>query len=88
MGLKEFNADLAAAKNLSFHGVSDVQKGDTEGELTFTYSHDRLKQDISIQVLAQGTLCSLFLSYPSQGMVTVTLTSSKTLTFIPNIPAS
>lgn len=58
MCLKDFNADVAQAKCASFDRVSDIRKGDCEGQLTFPYLPDT-SHPIEIQALVQSK-CRLF----------------------------
>lgn len=55
MALKAFNADVAAAKGPAAEGVDNVRRGDSEGELVFTYSHQELDKSMDIQALATST---------------------------------
>ncbi|KAM0345359.1 hypothetical protein ACHAPU_006520 [Fusarium lateritium] len=60
MGIKQFNLDLRAAIETAggFPYVSNLRKGDSDGELAFTYTHSNLPQDepqqppIDIQALS------------------------------------
>ncbi|KAF4453218.1 hypothetical protein F53441_4091 [Fusarium austroafricanum] len=78
MGLKEFNTDLRAAieATLEFPRVSDLRRGDSEGELAFAYTHspeNGVEQPpIDIQALSKDVD-----SYPSHPGFLV-FTSSET----------
>ncbi|KFA78929.1 hypothetical protein S40288_00592 [Stachybotrys chartarum IBT 40288] len=72
MVLKDFNADVAAAKGPAVQGVNNVRRGDSEGELVFTYSHQELDKSMDIQALATNVDC-----YPlSTGWMIFTSTDS------------
>lgn len=51
MGLRQFNLDLKAATTICHHGVTNIRKGDSDGEVAFRYTHDDL-DPIEIQALA------------------------------------
>ncbi|KAF9768936.1 hypothetical protein IL306_013704 [Fusarium sp. DS 682] len=57
MGLKQFNLDLRAAIEAvdSFDNVSNLRKGDSDGEIAFTYTHteNEAKFPIDIQALSK-----------------------------------
>ncbi|KAM0235421.1 hypothetical protein ACHAPO_005707 [Fusarium lateritium] len=55
MGIKQFNADVRAAigsGDLHFPCVSNLQKGDSDGEITFTYNPENEEAPIDIQALS------------------------------------
>ena len=54
MGVKDFLADLAEARATAFDNVSNIRKGDSDGEITFAYEHESLDAPLSLQVLATG----------------------------------
>ena len=59
---------VAADKALAGHipGVSSVKRGDSDGEIVITYSHEALPSSIHVQVIAQGkdhTACLLLLPF-------------------------
>ncbi|KPM39303.1 hypothetical protein AK830_g7249 [Neonectria ditissima] len=51
MGLKQFNLDIQAAKSIPCDKVSEVRRGDSDGEIVFTYTPENLPP-IEIQALA------------------------------------
>jgi ubiquitin-conjugating enzyme E2 Q len=51
MTLKQFNVDVAAAKLRKFEGVKNVHRGDSDGEVVFTFSHESFRGSIDVQVL-------------------------------------
>lgn len=60
MGLKEFNADLRAARSSKEAttaretvGIFDLERGDSDGQLGFQYTHGALSHPLSIQVVAK-----------------------------------
>ncbi|KAJ4269599.1 hypothetical protein NW762_001266 [Fusarium torreyae] len=54
MGVKQFNLDLKAAVEAagSLHRVSNLRKGDSDGEIAFTYTPDAELSPIDIQALS------------------------------------
>lgn len=62
MGQEQFNHDLAAAKKLEIEGVSKVRRGDSDGEVVFTWSPNDDTEPLDIQILILGTC-----HYPQQG---------------------
>ena len=54
MGFKEFKADLAKAESATFDRVSNLRKGDSEGDFAFSYAPENSTKPIEIQVLAQS----------------------------------
>ncbi|KAH0498571.1 hypothetical protein TgHK011_005822 [Trichoderma gracile] len=51
MGLEQFNQDLAASKKLEMNGVSKVRRGDSDGEVVFTWSPNDEAPPLDIQIL-------------------------------------
>ncbi|KAL7810971.1 hypothetical protein V8C44DRAFT_107921 [Trichoderma aethiopicum] len=51
MGQEQFNQDLAAAKKLEIEGVSKVRRGDSDGEVVFTWSPNDDTEPLDIQIL-------------------------------------
>ncbi|KAL7967113.1 hypothetical protein HDV63DRAFT_383773, partial [Trichoderma sp. SZMC 28014] len=53
MGLKQFNQDLAASKEISFSAaVSNIRRGDSDGEAVFTWSSSNgVATSLDIQIL-------------------------------------
>ncbi|KAM0251740.1 hypothetical protein ACHAQJ_008015 [Trichoderma viride] len=51
MGLKQFNQDLAASKAIEINGVSNVRRGDSDGEVVFTWSPNDASSSLDIQIL-------------------------------------
>ncbi|EGR45839.1 uncharacterized protein TRIREDRAFT_67286 [Trichoderma reesei QM6a] len=51
MGLEQFNQDLAASKKLEIHGVSRVRRGDSDGEVVFTWAPNDDTPPLDIQIL-------------------------------------
>ncbi|PNP59386.1 hypothetical protein THARTR1_00876 [Trichoderma harzianum] len=51
MGLKQFNQDLSASKAIEINGVSDIRKGDSDGEVVFTWSLNDATPSLDIQIL-------------------------------------
>ncbi|KAF7545477.1 hypothetical protein G7Z17_g9154 [Cylindrodendrum hubeiense] len=70
MGLKQFNLDVKAAASTPCDRVSEIRRGDSDGELVFTYTAQDLAP-IEIQALATGT--SLFTLEKHAGKDLVTL---------------
>jgi ubiquitin-conjugating enzyme E2 Q len=54
MGLKQFNQDLAASKAIEINGVSNVRRGDSDGEVVFTWSLNNAAASLDIQILVLG----------------------------------
>jgi ubiquitin-conjugating enzyme E2 Q len=54
MGLEQFNQDLAASKKLEIHGVSRVRRGDSDGEVVFTWAPNDDTPPLDIQILILG----------------------------------
>ncbi|KAF5022620.1 hypothetical protein F66182_5335 [Fusarium sp. NRRL 66182] len=54
MGIKQFNLDLKAAVEMAdnFPRVSNIRKGDSDGEIVFTYTPDTGLHPIDIQALS------------------------------------
>ncbi|KAM0300979.1 hypothetical protein ACHAPM_006278 [Fusarium culmorum] len=52
MGIRQFNADLRAAIDSHFPCVSNLRKGDSDGEITFTYTPENEAAPIAIQALS------------------------------------
>ncbi|KAH6896906.1 hypothetical protein B0T10DRAFT_167910 [Thelonectria olida] len=52
MGLKQFNLDVAEAASTPVDGVSNIHRGDSDGEIVFTYTHHDLAP---IELLALAT---------------------------------
>ncbi|KAL6799221.1 hypothetical protein GGI42DRAFT_355567 [Trichoderma sp. SZMC 28013] len=51
MGLKQFNQDISASKAIEINGVSDIRKGDSDGEVVFTWSLNDATPSLDIQIL-------------------------------------
>ena len=51
MGLRQFNAHVAEASAQNFDGVSNVKRGESDGEFAFTYTNNGLASPLGIQVL-------------------------------------
>ncbi|KAL7788457.1 hypothetical protein V8C43DRAFT_112295 [Trichoderma afarasin] len=51
MGLKQFNQDISASKAIEINGVSDIRKGDSDGEVVFTWSLNDDTPSLVIQIL-------------------------------------
>lgn len=51
---KRFYADLDRVKRSQFDHVSEIKRGDSDGEITFKYSDSNLEEPLRIQVLATG----------------------------------
>lgn len=54
MGLKQFNQDISASKAIEINGVSDIRKGDSDGEVVFTWSLNDATPSLDIQILVLG----------------------------------
>lgn len=54
MGLKQFNQDISASKAIEINGVSDIRKGDSDGEVVFTWSLNDDTPSLVIQILVLG----------------------------------
>ncbi|KAF0644987.1 hypothetical protein FPSE5266_09864 [Fusarium pseudograminearum] len=52
MGIRQFNADVRAAMGSHFPCVSNLRKGDSDGEITFTYTPENEAAPIAIQALS------------------------------------
>lgn len=63
MGLKQFNQDLAASKEISFSAaVSNIRRGDSDGEAVFTWSSSNgVATSLDIQILLIGEHSRLWL---------------------------
>jgi ubiquitin-conjugating enzyme E2 Q len=61
MTRSKFKADTATAAQKAFKDVTNITRGDCDGELVFTYSHGLLAQPIQIRILADVDL------YPDNG---------------------
>ncbi|KAH6604885.1 hypothetical protein Trco_006592 [Trichoderma cornu-damae] len=51
MGSKEFNQDLATSKAAEISGVSGVRRGDSDGEVVFTWSPNNAEISLEIRIL-------------------------------------
>ncbi|KAL7944645.1 hypothetical protein V8C42DRAFT_325442 [Trichoderma barbatum] len=51
MGLRQFNQDLAASKATEINGVSKIRRGDSDGEVVFTWSLDDATSSLDIRIL-------------------------------------
>ncbi|KAL7914564.1 hypothetical protein GGI35DRAFT_466520 [Trichoderma velutinum] len=51
MGLKQFNQDVAASKAIEIDGVSKIRKGDSDGEVVFTWSLNDATPSLDVQIL-------------------------------------
>ncbi|PTB70023.1 hypothetical protein BBK36DRAFT_1166224 [Trichoderma citrinoviride] len=51
MGSAQFNQDLAASKKLAINGVSKIRRGDSDGEVVFTWSPNDDTPPLDIQIL-------------------------------------
>ncbi|KAK4063254.1 uncharacterized protein Triagg1_9639 [Trichoderma aggressivum f. europaeum] len=51
MGLKQFNQDISASKAIDIDGVSNIRKGDSDGEVVFTWSLNDATPSLDIQIL-------------------------------------
>lgn len=54
MGSKHFNNDLAASKTIDINGVSKVRRGDSDGEVVFTWSPGDATTSLDIRILVLG----------------------------------
>ncbi|KAF3766546.1 hypothetical protein M406DRAFT_38809 [Cryphonectria parasitica EP155] len=58
MSLKRFNADLRSVRTrLSTNGipgVDSVERGDSDGEVVFTFVHDKLSEPLPVRLLSQN----------------------------------
>lgn len=55
MGYKQFVADLKAAKEAKIDdGVTEIRPGESEGSVSFNYTHQKLVSPLEIQVLDQS----------------------------------
>ncbi|KAK7225254.1 hypothetical protein V2G26_013257 [Clonostachys chloroleuca] len=55
MGYKQFVADLKAAKEAKIDdGVTEIRPGESEGSVSFNYTHQKLVSPLEIQVLDQN----------------------------------
>ncbi|KAK7418088.1 hypothetical protein QQZ08_011375 [Neonectria magnoliae] len=79
MGLKQFNLDIKAAKAIPCERVSEIRRGDSDGEIVFTYTPENLAP-IEIQALAtdvdsypKGSSFLVFTSSEHAGKALVTL---------------
>ena len=54
-GYKDFNRDVKAAQLSQIDHVSNIRKGDSDGEISFLYSHAELPEPLEVLALAQGT---------------------------------
>lgn len=65
MGLKQFNLDLRAAAS-SYHDphVTNVRKGDSDGEIVFTYDLEG-QPPLEIQALSTGMISRYCFPYDS-----------------------
>jgi hypothetical protein len=63
MGYKQFVADLRAAKEADIDaGVTEIRPGESEGSVSFNYTHQKLVSPLEIHVLDQSNTSSLVLS--------------------------
>jgi ubiquitin-conjugating enzyme E2 Q len=53
MGLKQFNLDVNEAASTPTDRVSNIHRGDSDGEIVFTYTHHDLAP-IELLALATG----------------------------------
>ncbi|KAL6854133.1 hypothetical protein J3F83DRAFT_497065 [Trichoderma novae-zelandiae] len=51
MGSKQFSQDLAVSKKLALNGVSNIRRGDSDGEVVFTWSPTDDTPPLDIQIL-------------------------------------
>ncbi|KAI9158644.1 Ubiquitin-conjugating enzyme E2Q-like protein [Paramyrothecium foliicola] len=61
MTLKQFNADVAKARSQNFRGVTNIRRGDSDGEVIFCFQPEWLSSPLDIQVLTPDPD-----SYPSK----------------------
>lgn len=54
MGSKQFNQDLAASRAIEINGVSKIRRGDSDGEVVFTWSLNDATPSLDIQILVIG----------------------------------
>lgn len=56
MGLKQFNQDLAASKEIAISpAVSNIRRGDSDGEAVFTWSSSNdVATSLDVQILVLG----------------------------------
>ncbi|RFU76231.1 hypothetical protein TARUN_6007 [Trichoderma arundinaceum] len=66
MGSKQFNQDLGASKAIEIDGVSDVRRGDSDGEVVFSWSPKHAAAALDIRVLVLDVD-----SYPKSSSVMV-----------------
>lgn len=52
-GASRFKADLSALRKKSIDRVDNIRNGDSDGEVTFRYTHEALESPVTIKVLAQ-----------------------------------
>lgn len=59
-GHKDFIRDLKSAQLCRIERVTDICRGDSDGEISFLYSHPGLPEPLQVLALAQGkTECPL-----------------------------
>lgn len=51
---RAFLADLAKTRNSHFDNISNIRRGDSDGEVSFKYSNDSLGEPLDIQILSTG----------------------------------
>ncbi len=68
MPRRQFNADLAAAAANSYDRISQVKKGESDGEVIVTYVHEDLEVAVPVRLVCQGMYIRLH--FPPSGLET------------------
>ncbi|EHK26598.1 uncharacterized protein TRIVIDRAFT_122720, partial [Trichoderma virens Gv29-8] len=79
MGLKQFNQDIAASKTTDINGVSNIQRGDSDGEVVFTWSSSDTTLSLDIRVLSDVD------SYPKGSSVMIFTDSEHSAVDVPSL---
>ncbi|KAL7932310.1 hypothetical protein V8C35DRAFT_323206 [Trichoderma chlorosporum] len=80
MGIKQFNQDLAASKAIEINGVSGVRRGDSDGEVVFTWSLGDATPSLDIRILVLDVD-----SYPKSSSVMIFTESEHSLVNISSL---
>ncbi|UKZ73353.1 hypothetical protein TrVFT333_000999 [Trichoderma virens FT-333] len=80
MGLKQFNQDIAASKTTDINGVSNIQRGDSDGEVVFTWSSSDTTLPLDIRVLVLDVD-----SYPKGSSVMIFTDSEHSAVDVPSL---
>ncbi|UKZ46771.1 hypothetical protein TrVGV298_000981 [Trichoderma virens] len=80
MGLKQFNQDIAASKTTDINGVSNIQRGDSDGEVVFTWSSSDTTLSLDIRVLVLDVD-----SYPKGSSVMIFTDSEHSAVDVPSL---